>query len=299
MFGSVRSIVVGSATGFIEDDILQSSAALAYYSLLSMAPLLLVVIAVAGVFFADGAVQTQLVSEIDRLVGAEGAALVETVISNTDGLGRSFVSLVIGAALTLFGASTVFAHMQKTLNRVWDVEQKPSNAIWEFIKHRLLSFALVLTLGFLLMISLVVSALLSALYGYVDESAGTALLWRVINMAVSFSLAVALIAMMFRYLPDARISWRDTWIGAVITALLFAVGKWAIGLYLGQASFASSFGAAGSAVVFMVWTYYASLIIFLGAEITHATTACRGARAAPAEHAQPAVEKPREKPSTV
>jgi membrane protein len=292
-------VTIGSAKGFYEDDIFQSSAALAYYSLLSMAPLLLVVIAVAGVFFSDGTVQAQLVEQIDALVGADGAQLAETVIRNTEGIGRSWLSLVIGTVLTVFGASTVFAHLQKTLNRVWDVEPKPTNAIWEFVKHRLLSFALVVTLGFLLMVSLVVSAVLAALYSYIDAAAGSALVWRALNVGISFGLAVALIALMFRYLPDARISWRDTWLGAAITAILFVIGKWAIGLYLGHATFASSFGAAGSAVVFMVWTYYASLIVFFGAEITHAVTACRGARAEPEAHAQPAVEKPREKPRTV
>lgn len=303
MLGRIRTVAVGAAKGFYEDDIFASSAALAYYSLLSMAPLLLVVIAVAGVFFSDGVVQAQLVEQIRTLVGTEGAELAETVIRNSEGIGESWLSLVIGTVLTIFGASTVFAHLQQTLNRVWDVEPKPTtamrNTIWEFTKHRLLSFALVVTLGFLLMISLVASAVLEALYDYVEILTGSAALWRSLNIAVSFGLAVVLIAMMFRLLPDARIGWRDTWVGAAITAVLFVIGKWAIGLYLGQATFSSVFGAAGSAVVFMVWTYYASLIIFLGAEITHAVTACRGARAEPESYAQPAVDKPSEKPRTV
>lgn len=299
MLRELRTIAVGAAKGFYEDDIFVASAALAYYSLLSMAPLLLIVIAVAGVFFSDGAVQAQLVEQIRSLVGTEGAELAETVIRNNEGLGQSWLSLLIGTVLTIFGASTVFAHLQQTLNRVWDVEPKPSNAVWEFVKHRLLSFALVVTLGFLLMISLVASAVLAALYGYIEILTGSAALWRALNIAVSFCLTVVLIAMMFRFLPDARIGWRDTWMGAAITAGLFAVGKWAIGLYLGQAAFASVFGAAGSAVVFMVWAYYASLIVFLGAEITHAATACRGARAEPDPYAQPVVDKPSEKPRTV
>ena len=296
MLRELRAVAVGAAKGFYEDEILSSSAALAYYSLLSMAPLLLVVVSVAGVFFSDGA---QLVAQIRSLVGPEGAELADTVIRNNEGLGQSWVSLAIGTVLTIFGASTVFAHLQQTLNRVWDVEPKPTNAVWEFLKHRLLSFALVVTLGFLLMISLVASAVLTALYEHIEALTGSAALWRTLNVAVSFGLALLLIAMMFRLLPDARIGWRDTWVGAGITAGLFVVGKWAIGLYLGQATFASAFGAAGSAVVFMVWTYYASLIVFLGAEITHAATACRGARAEPEPYAQPAADKPSEKPRTV
>src|SRR5690606_11567296 len=191
MLRELRAVAVGAAKGFYEDEILSSSAALAYYSLLSMAPLLLVVVSVAGVFFSDGAVQTQLVAQIRSLVGPEGAELADTVIRNNEGLGQSWVSLAIGTVLTIFGASTVFAHLQQTLNRVWDVEPKPTNAVWEFLKHRLLSFALVVTLGFLLMISLVASAVLTALYEHIEALTGSAALWRTLNVAVSFGLAGA------------------------------------------------------------------------------------------------------------
>src|SRR5690606_26778041 len=188
MLRELRTIAVGAAKGFYEDDIFVASAALAYYSLLSMAPLLLIVIAVASVFFSDGAVQAQLVEQIRSLVGTEGAELAETVIRNNEGLGTSWLSLVVGGVLTIFGASTVFAHLQQTLNRVWDVEPKPTsamrNAVWEFLKHRLLSFALVVSLGFLLMVSLVASAVLAALYGYIDALTGSAALWRALNIAV-------------------------------------------------------------------------------------------------------------------
>ena len=283
---AVESVLVHSAKSFYTNDALQLAAAISYYSLLSMAPLLLVVIAVAGVFFADGVVQAQLIDQMKSLVGAEGAELAETVIANTESEEQSRWSLLVGTGLTLFGATTVFAQLQAALNRVWHVEAEPSSAVWNFVKHRLLSFALVLSLGFLLMVSLVVSAVLAAVNEYVSAAAnGTAVIWEILNMAVSFGLATLLIALMFKYLPDAEIQWRDTWLGAFITALLFIVGKAAIGLYLGQASVASSFGAAGSVVVFMIWVYYASLIILFGAEITHAVAEHRGAHTPPMDHA--------------
>lgn len=288
---AVESVLVHSAKSFYTNDALQLAAAISYYSLLSMAPLLLVVIAVAGVFFADGAVQAQLIDQMKSLVGAEGAELAETVIANTESEEQSRWSLLVGTGLTLFGATTVFAQLQAALNRVWHVEAEPSSAVWNFVKHRLLSFALVLSLGFLLMVSLVISAVLAAVNEYVSAAAnGTAVIWEILNMAVSFGLATLLIALMFKYLPDAEIQWRDTWLGAFITALLFIIGKAAIGLYLGQASVASSFGAAGSVVVFMIWVYYASLIILFGAEITHAVAEHRGAHTPPMDHAHAAGE---------
>lgn len=271
-----------------EDDAFPLAAALAYYSLLSMAPLLLVVVAIAGAFFADGQVHAQLIEQMRSLVGDEGAELTRTVIEHTGSEERSAWSLAIGALLTFVGASTVFAQLQYALNRVWRVQSAPRKAlIMTFIKQRILSFALVLSVGFLLMISLVISAVLGALHVYLDERlASAAFFWSGLDLATSFTLATVLIAMMFKYLPDAEIEWRDTWQGALITAGLFIVGKQLIGLYLGQTTVASSFGAAGSVVIFMIWVYYAGLILLFGAEITQAVSARRGAIVVPTENAK-------------
>jgi membrane protein len=273
-----------------EDDALPLAAALAYYSLLSMAPLLLVAIALAGTFFADGQVHMQLIEQMRRMTGEEGAALTQTVIANTGSEQRSAWSLGIGTVLTLIGASTVFGQLQYALNRVWRVKAAPRAAlIMTFIKQRLLSFALVLSVGFLLMVSLLISAVLSTLRAYLDAHlADAAYVWSGLDLLISFTLATALIAMMFKYLPDAEIEWRDTWLGALITAALFIVGKHVIGLYLGQATVASSFGAAASVVIFMIWVYYASLILLFGAEITQAVAVRRGALVVPTENAKPA-----------
>ena len=287
MVDTLKSVLIEAARSFYANGALQFAAAIAYYSLLSMAPLLLIVVAIAGVAFADGAVHAQLIDQIRSLIGAEGAALAETVIENTQSESQSRVSLLIGTVLTVFGATTVFAQIQAALNSIWHVVADPSKALWHFVKHRLLSFALVVTLGFLLMVSLVVSAALAALYEYVSASAVIAVfVWEALNVGISFGLATFLIALMFKYLPDAQVEWRDTWLGAFLTALLFVTGKAAIGLYLGQASVASSFGAAGSVVIFMIWVYYASLIMLFGAELTHAVAERRGARTAPTDHAR-------------
>lgn len=289
MLKAVKDVLFGSAQNFYTNEAFTLAAAIAYYSLLSMAPLFIIVIAIAGIAFADRVVQDQLIDQIHALVGIEGARLAETVIENTESEARSKFSLAVGTALTVFGASTVFAQLQGALNRVWQVKADPSNAIRNFLKHRLLSFALVVSLGFLLMVSLVVSAVLAAIQAFwTPTAAAAAAAWEGLNVAVSFGLATFLIALMFKYLPDAKIAWRHTWFGAFITAVLFVLGKSAIGLYLGQAAVASSFGAAGSVVIFMIWTYYASLIILFGAEITHSVAERRGEHAAPADHAQPA-----------
>jgi membrane protein len=273
-----------------EDDAFPLAAALAYYSLLSMAPLLLVVVSIAGAFFADGQVHAQLIEQMRNLVGDEGAELTRTVIEHTGSEERSAWSLAIGALLTFVGASTVFAQLQYALNRVWRVKSAPHKAlIMTFIKQRILSFALVLSVGFLLMVSLVISAVLGALHVYLDERlASAAFFWSGLDLAISFTLATVLIAMMFKYLPDAEIEWRDTWQGALITAGLFIVGKQLIGLYLGQTTVASSFGAAASVVIFMIWVYYAGLILLFGAEITQAVSARRGAIVVPTANAESA-----------
>jgi hypothetical protein len=170
----------------------------------------------------------------------------------------------------LLGATTIFAQLQKALNQIWEVEPRPGNALGHFLKQRLLSLAVVASVGFLLLISLVASAVLAGLQGYIDaRMPGSALLWRALNAVLSLGIFTLLFAVIYRVMPDVNIAWKDTWMGAFITAVLFAIGKLAIGLYLGQASVGSAFGAAGSLVVFMVWIYYASLILFLGAEMSH------------------------------
>ena len=285
---AIWSVLSQAVLRFSDDEAFTLGAALAYYSLLSMAPLLLIAVSLVGAFFAYGDVRMELVDQMSRLTGPEGAALTQTVIDHTMSHEASMWSLLLGTVLTLFGATTVFAQLQHALNVVWRVKAVPGNAVMSFIRQRLLSFAIVLVIGFLLMVSLLTSAVLGSLHAYLDQRmAGGAIFWQVLDLATSFGLSTLLIALMFRYLPDAEVPWRDAWLGGFITAVLVTVGKHIIGQYLGQASIASSFGAAGSVVIFMVWVYYVALILLFGAEITQAVACQRGSRVTPSEHAKP------------
>ena len=276
---TVSGIFADAFASFIAHEPFRLAAALSYYSLLSMAPLLLIVIGTAGLFFGEGVVRDELIEQVGALTGQEGAMLVRTVIDNADRLEQDVFSILLGGGLMLFGATTVFAQLQGALNQVWQVKAAPGNAVLGFLRHRLLSFALIVSLGFLLIVSLIASAILAALQGYLD-TLGFATIgwWRFVNAAVSFAFVTLLIAMIFKYLPDALIGWPNVWLGALITSLLLLVGRYVIGLYLGQASIGSVFGAAGSVVVFLVWVYYAALIFFFGAEITRTVAHYRGQR---------------------
>lgn len=285
---AVYGIFADAFMSFIAHEPFRLAAALSYYSLLSMAPLLLIVIGTAGFFFGEGVVREELIEQVGTLTGSEGAALVRTVIDNAERLEQDVYSILLGGGLMLFGATTVFAQLQGALNQVWQVKAAPENAVLGFLRHRLLSFALIVSLGFLLIVSLIASAILAALQGYLD-TLGFATIgwWRFVNAAVSFAIATLLVAMIFKYLPDAVIGWPNVWLGALITSLLLLAGRYVIGLYLGQASIGSVFGAAGSVVVFMVWVYYAALIFFFGAEITRTVARYRGQRIDPSDHGKP------------
>lgn len=281
------SIARQTASEFLADQPFQLAAALSYYTLLSIAPLLLVVTGIAGVLLGEAEVRNELIAQAAELVGEEGAELLESVTASAGSTGRGFISVLVGSLLTLLGASTVFAQLQVALNRIWRVEAAPSNAVIGFVRARLMSLAVVLGLGFLLLVSLVLSAALSGLYGYVDTLfPGAGIVSRAVNLALSLAVISLLLALLFRYVPDAEVSWRDTAVGAIATAVMFTIGKYAIGLYLGQASVGSAYGAAGSAVVFMVWVYYASLILFLGAKITRVVARHRGTPLVPSAHAR-------------
>lgn len=271
---------------FLDDDPFEKAAAVSYYTLLALAPLLLVVLAMAGMVFGREAVEGQLVAEMRGLVGVEGAEAIEVVIKNARAPGKSQLSLILGILMLLIGASGVFLQLQTALNRIWDVAAAPRrNALWAFLRHRLISMAMVFGLGFLMLVSLVISALLSAINAHYSSLLPWPWIWQTLNALGSLLLITLLIAMIFKFLPDVRLAWRDVWLGALVTALLFTFGKTAIGAYLGHASIGSSYGAAGSLVVLVVWVYYASMIFFIGAEITQVYGRWRERRIRPTEHA--------------
>jgi membrane protein len=285
----VWSIAKQTALEFLDDSPFQLAAALSFYTLLSLSPLVLVVVSTAGLLWGETAVRTQLVQQIEGLVGPAGAETVRTVLEHVDRPGRNWSSITVGVVTLLFGATTVFGQLQASLNQIWNVQAVANRrVIWSLIRTRLLALMLVLASGFVLLVSLVVSAALAALHSYLAELVPTAaIVWRAVNAAVSLVIVGLLIALIYRALPDVRIGWRYVWLGALFTDILFGAGKYLIGLYLGHASVGSAYGAAGSLVVFLVWVYYSALILFLGAELTQVYARHRGAWITPVEHAAP------------
>ena len=236
-------------------------AALAYYTLFSIAPLLLIVIGVAGLAFGDDAARGEIFGQLRGLMGDDGALAVERLLQSADKPEGGAIATTVGVFMLLLGASTVFGELQNALDRIWRAPTRAkTSGLWTLLRTRLLSFGMILGLAFLLMVSLVLSAALAALGKW----------WglHVIDWALSFALMTVLFAAIYKVIPRVRIAWRDVWIGAAVTAALFAVGKFLIGLYIGKSSVASTFGAAGSLVVMMVWVYYSAQIFLLGAEFT-------------------------------
>lgn len=282
------SIAWESLRDFFNEDPFQLAAALSYYTLLSIAPLLLVMTGAAGLLLGEDQVREALVDQVRELVGPEGAELLRTVSQNVGTRHTNVVTMSVGFALMLLGATTVFAYLQKALNRIWGVQAAPSNALLGFLRARLTSLTVVLGLVFLLLVSLVFSTAINALQEYVEGVfPGGTLVVRAGNLLLSLALLALLLAMLFRYVPDVEISWRDTVAGAIVTAVLLTIGKAAIGFYLGQAGVGSAYGAAGSAVIFMVWVYFVAMILFLGAEVTRVIARHRGSPLAPSTHAEP------------
>lgn len=254
---------------------MELAAALSYYTLLSLAPLVLMAVSVAGLVFERTAVEEKLVTEMGELVGAAGAEVTRTVLRGAHDAEQERLSLVLGLAVLLVGATTVFVQLQSALNRIWRVEANGAQSmvwgfLWGFLKERLLSIAMVLAIGFLLLVSLLVSAGITALADTSRLVLGEGLLLVIaFNLLSSVVVTTLLFALIFKILPDADVAWDDVWFGAITTAVLFTLGKGIIGLYLGRTGIGSAYGAAGSLVVMTVWVYYASLILFLGAELTY------------------------------
>ena len=246
-------------------------AALAFYTTLALAPLTVIAIAIAGYFFGDAAAHGEIVNRIEHLVGRDGAITIETLLQKASEPQQSRMATVISLVLLLFGATSVFAELKESLDTIWEVQPKPGRGLWRTVKTQLLSFAVVLGTGCLLLVSLLLSATLSAMSNWLGQwlpvPVSTAYLWDVL---VSFILITLLFALVFKLLPDAPVRWKDVWIGAVSTAILFMIGKFLIAVYIGSAGIGSIYGAAGSLVVVLVWTYYSSQILFFGAELIRA-----------------------------
>ncbi|MEZ0393257.1 MAG: YihY/virulence factor BrkB family protein [Pseudobdellovibrionaceae bacterium] len=254
---------------FSGHDLMTLAAALAFYTALSLAPLLIITLAVVGIMGESS--QAQLIQQIEGLMGSQAASAIKAIVESADdrpSLGN--LAGWLGVVALLFSASGVFAQLQASLNAIWAATGKGSKGLWGWIRKRLLSMGLVITLGFLALVSLVASAAISVIFHQEGEA------WKILNIVLSFLLFSGVFTLLHKYLPDIKLSWRHAWKGGLATALLFVIGKTLIGLYLGKSAVGSAYGAAGSLVVLLVWVYYSSVIVFTGAEITRLLAAREG-----------------------
>ena len=264
----ILQLVKKSASAWVSDSAPSKGAALAYYATFSIAPLLFIAISIAGLFFGVEAVQGAVFAQLSDLMGENGAQAIQEMLAHVSEPKTGMLATAVGVALLLIGASTVFGQLQTALDDIWDApERVKPKGVWGFLRARLLSFGMVLAVGFLVMISLLFSTAIAAIGKWWGGFLGGPL-GHVIDLVVSFGLLTAGFAVIYKFIPSVRIAWRDVWVGAAVTALLFTIGKWAIGLYLGKSDVASSFGAFGSLVIVMVWVYYSAQIFLLGAEFT-------------------------------
>lgn len=270
---------------WIDDGASSMGAALAFYTMLSMAPLLLIVITVAGFFFGEDAARGALFEEIARLVGGEGARAIQAVLASTARSGGGPLSIAVGLLTLLIGSTTVLAELQSDLDRIWKAPPRAGSGVVRLLRARLTAFGLILGVGFLLMVSLAMSALVSVFGTFWSGGLDVAPLLQLLNFVLGFAVITALFALIYKVLPSVPIEWRDVLAGAAITSLLFSAGKFLIGLYIGKASISSSFGASGTLIAVIVWVYYSAQIFLLGAEFTCQFAKRHGSHAPPvADH---------------
>jgi membrane protein len=272
--------------GWKEDRASRLAAALAYYTIFSLAPLLVIIIGLLGLIWEVDEVRAQLLMQIQSLVGAQSAAFIGDMINNPSGPGKDILATVIGLVTLLFGALGVFNELHNSLNIIWDIEEEKSKGILQTIKKvvidRLLSFTMILGIGFLLLVSLVISAGLSASQEMIGNMIPLSEVFlQIINLVISIGVITILFALMFKFLPDVHVPWSDVIVGAFMTSVFFSLGKLIIGVYLGNSAVASTFGAAGSLVIILVWIYYSAQILFFGAEFTQVYSTQHGSKSLP------------------
>ena len=267
-----------------EDKVPLLAAGLAYYTLFSVAPLLLILVGALGLILGENAAQSALMDEIRNSTGPQASEAIQGILENASAGSGGLIATIIGAVTLVLGATTVLAQLQNAMNIIWEVKPDPQqgNAILRMLFVRVTSLGLILVIGLLLLASFVLSAFLGSA---MDVLAGPAWLWEIADFLVSLGVVAVLVALLYKYIPDVQIEWRDVWVGAGATAVLFAIGQFAVGLYIGNTAVGSSFGAAASIVILLLWVYFAAQILLLGAEFTQVYARRRGARLEPAEHA--------------
>ncbi len=271
-----RMILIGSllkeaSRGWIKHRAQRLGAAVAFYTTLALAPLTLVAVAIAGYFFGEEAAHGGIVDQIEHLVGRDGATVIQALIQKAGEPHQSRVATAISLGLLLFGATGVFAELKDSLDTIWEVQPKPSLSLWMMLKTQFLTFVVVLGAGLLLLASLILTSTLAIITTWLDQWLPVPI-WTayLLDVLVSFMVVTLLFALIFKLLPAVTVHWKDVWIGAVLTAVLFMIGKSLIGVYISSVSIGSIYGAAGSLVVVLIWTYYSSQILFFGAELIRA-----------------------------
>ncbi len=280
--GKIWQLIKMTANGWSDDYVSSMGAALAFYTLFSIAPMLLIVLSIAGFFFGLEAARGEIVGQLNHLMGEQGAVAVQALLQTVNQPQEGMIATIIGSVLLLVGATTVFGELQNSLDRIWCVPERAKiNGIVALFRERILSFGIILGIGFILLVSLIFSAALSAISQmWSTDSSEWVTLLKILNIVFSFVMTTAMFAMIYKFMPSAKIRWNEVWIGAVITAILFTVGKLLIGLYIGTSQIASGFGVAGSLVVLLVWVYYSAQVFLLGAEFTWAYSKTYGSRKA-------------------
>lgn len=269
-------VPVSAAWAWIDDRAPSMGAAIAFYTIFSLAPTLLLVIAVAGIAFGEEAARGALIGELSGLIGTQAGEAVQAMIANAGRFEGGIVATVVGLATLLFGATTVFAELQDALNRIWKAQPPDLSTLTALVRARFFGLALILAIGFVLLVALVVSAGIAAVGAWLLERLPTLqILLRSVELSLSVALIGFLFTLIYRYLPDTRVAWTDAWVGGLSASILFSLGKWAIGLYIGRSAVASSYGAAGTLVVILLWVYYSALLFLYGAEVAKAWGAGR------------------------
>lgn len=265
----IPSLIVQAYYELLDDKGFKMAAALSYYSAFSLGPLLIIVIAIAGFFFGEDAARGQIFHELKNLVGPDGAIMIETILKGAANKSAGFFAALVSIVLLVLGSIGVFLELQESLNIIWGVELRPGRGLWLFIRNRLISFSMVVATGFLLMVSLIISSAISLVNTYMGEQFPSLIpMAFIFNNLSSLIVLTVMFAMVYKVLPDVIISWKYVWFGAILTSVLFTLGKYLIGLYLGSSSFSSTYGAAASLVIIFVWIYYSGLILYFGAELT-------------------------------
>ena len=287
-FGNAFGLLKQTGQEFLEDKAPQLGAALAYYTVFSLAPLILVLLAAVGIIFRNdpAGAWIKITQQMSYFLDPSAVEIVQNIAQNASQPGKSTIATIIGIALALFGASGVFGQLQDALNTIWEVKAKPTRGIWGFLRNRFLSFAMVGGVCFLLLVSLTLESLLKGFSHYVQSMLpGGVVVAMSVYLIFDFVVIVFLFAMIFKFLPDAKIQWRDVWIGAVITAIFFGIGKWLLGLYLGSGAAGAAYGPASSLITLLLWVYYSSQILLFGAEFTQVYADRSGRRVKPDEYA--------------